>query len=272
MDALLQNYEFMKKISEIQPDTVAKYAHATPYPHMVFDDFFPAEVVEHLLTQFPRPDQVTWQVFDNNNEKKLAFRQAEALATPVREFLYFMNSHPILQFLEKLTGIEGLIPDPSFTGGGCHQIQRGGKLQVHVDFNKIQPTNLDRRLNLLVYLNKNWSSEYGGNFELWDASGKTSIKQVAPLFNRCVVFSTTDTSYHGHPHPLACPEGWTRKSIALYYYTNGRDDGQATGERSTVFLGDKERVRIGFKDTLRMLTPPLLWNLGQRLNQNKHRR
>ena len=153
-----------------------------------------------------------------------------------------MNSHPVLQFLEKLTGIGGLIPDPSFAGGGCHQIEPGGKLQVHVDFNKLQPANLDRRINLLIYLNKDWKEEYGGHFELWDAEGKACVKRVLPLFNRCVVFSTTQTSYHGHPHPLTCPEGWTRKSIALYYYTNGRDDGHASDGHSTVFLGHQQRA------------------------------
>ena len=266
MDQLLRDKVFMQSLTDVSANLTAEYAAAKPYPHVVMDNFFPVEVLERVLAHFPSPDQLKWQVFNNDYEKKLAFRQAEALATPVREFLYFMNSYPVLQFLEKLTGISGLIPDPSYTGGGCHQIQPGGKLQVHVDFNKLQPVNLDRRLNLLVYLNKNWAEEYGGNFELWDAEGKTSVKKVAPLFNRCVVFSTTDTSYHGHPHPLTCPDGWTRKSIALYYYTNGRDDGTAAGARSTVFVGHPESRR-GVKGVAKAITPPALWGLGQRVSR-----
>jgi hypothetical protein len=166
-----------------------------------------------------------------------------------------------------LTGITGLIPDPSFNGGGCHQIQRGGKLGVHVDFNKLKTVNLDRRLNLLVYLNKNWKDEYGGHFELWDAEGKSSLKKVAPLFNRCVIFSTTETSYHGHPHPLTCPEGSTRKSVALYYYTNGRDDGQTAKPHSTVFAGTEESKKkmLSVKNIFKEVTPPVLWRLGRRL-------
>jgi Rps23 Pro-64 3,4-dihydroxylase Tpa1-like proline 4-hydroxylase len=264
MDALFRDENLMRKLQEISLELISSYASASPYPHVVMDDFLPKEVLEQVLANFPKPGQVKWQTFDNNYEKKLAFRQAEALPTPVRELLYFMNSHPVLQFLEKLTGIGGLIPDPSFSGGGCHQIERGGKLQVHVDFNKLQPVNLDRRINLLIYLNKDWKEEYGGHFELWDAEGKTCVNRILPLFNRCVVFSTTETSYHGHPHPLTCPEGRTRKSIALYYYTNGRDDGQAKGEHSTVFLGGPARggSRTS-KNLLKYFAPPVLLDGGR---------
>ena len=120
MDALLHNYEFMKKLHNPSQDLATNYARAFPYPHAVFDDFFPVEILDQVLHQFPQPKQVKWQEFDNDNEKKLAFRQAELLPTPIREFLYFLNSYPVLQFLEKVTGIVGLIPDPSFSGGGCH--------------------------------------------------------------------------------------------------------------------------------------------------------
>jgi Rps23 Pro-64 3,4-dihydroxylase Tpa1-like proline 4-hydroxylase len=266
MDALLRNVEFMRELDRIPEELAASYAFAKPYPHIVMDDFLPPAVLERVLADFPAPGQVTWQKFDSDNEKKLAFRQAESLPTPIRELLYFFNSHPTLLFLERLTGINGLIPDPSFTGGGCHQIERGGKLQVHVDFNKLQPTNLDRRLNLLIYLNKDWREEYGGHFELWDAEGKGCVKKVLPIFNRCVVFSTTETSYHGHPHPLSCPENRTRKSIALYYYTNGREDGcQSAGDHSTVFLGDREnggKKRSPAK-LLKYLLPPVAVDIGK---------
>lgn len=254
MDALLHDREFMAKLQAVPPEVPVAYQTAKPFPHAIFDDFFPPAVLKEVLAHFPQPGQVKWQTFDNANEKKLAFRQAESLPTPVREFLYFLNAHPMLQWLESVTGIPALIPDPAFTGGGCHQIVPGGKLQVHVDFNKLMPANLDRRLNLLVYLNEDWREEYGGHFELWDAEGKTSVTKVLPLFNRCVVFSTTETSYHGHPHPLTCPPDRTRKSIATYLYTNGRPDGGAA-EHSTVFVGD-QAPRTSLKEWAKYLTPP----------------
>ena len=121
-----------------------------------------------------------------------------------------------------MTGIQSLIPDPSFQGGGLHQIVPGGKLGIHADFNKHSRFGLDRRLNLLLYLNKNWREEYGGHLELWDRDMTHCEAKVAPIFNRVMVFGTTDFTYHGHPDPLRCPEGMTRKSLALYYFSDGR--------------------------------------------------
>ena len=156
-----------------------------------------------------------------------------------------MNSALFISFLEKLTGIEGIIPDPYYRGGGIHQIEKGGKLDVHIDFNLHTKFKLDRRLNVILYLNKNWKEEYGGHFELWkgykDKKGQHIIEtcenKVLPIFNRFVVFNTSEKSYHGHPEPLQCPDGWTRKSIALYFYTNGRNDEfKDTPAHSTTFI------------------------------------
>jgi len=258
MDALLHNRDFMRKLQDVSPEVVTAYQNGKPYPHAIFDDFFPVEVLDEVLANFPKPGQVSWQVFDNNNEKKLAFRQAESLPTPIREFLYFLNAHPMLQFLEKVTSIPGLIPDPSFAGGGCHQIEPGGKLKVHVDFNKLTSVNLDRRLNLLVYLNKDWQEEYGGHFELWDAESKGCVTKVLPIFNRAVVFSTNETSYHGHPHPLTCPPDRTRKSIAIYLYTNGRPEHEKVAEHTTVFMDDEVKHSGGLKEWVKYVTPPFV--------------
>ena len=148
-----------------------------------------------------------------------------------------------LKFLEELTGITNLISDPSFRGGGLHSIYRGGKLGVHVDFNKHEQYGLDRRLNLLLYLNKDWREEYGGHIELWDREMKECVRSYLPKFNRVVIFTTTSASFHGHPEPLSCPEHMNRKSMALYYYTNGRPEEGIEECHSTVFkLRPDEKV------------------------------
>ena len=146
-----------------------------------------------------------------------------------------MNSAPVLRFLQELTGIVGLIPDPWYGGAGPHQIEPGGFLKVHVDFNLHPLLELDRRLNLLVYLNKDWREEYGGHLELWNRDVSRCEKKVLPVFNRTVVFSTTDFSFHGHPEPLACPEGRTRKSVSFYYYSNGRPEEERSAPHDTIF-------------------------------------
>ena len=154
-------------------------------------------------------------------EIKLQTKHERFIPLFTRQFLYALNSASFLKFLEELTGIDGLLGDPQFEGGGLHQIPAGGKLAIHVDFNRHSYYGLDRRLNLLVYLNKNWKEEYGGHFELWDRDMKQMMTKVAPLFNRIVIFTTSHISFHGHPDPLNCPSNVTRKSLALYYYTVG---------------------------------------------------
>jgi Rps23 Pro-64 3,4-dihydroxylase Tpa1-like proline 4-hydroxylase len=195
------------------------YSGASPFPHIVLDDFLDEAFAEAFLTSFPPKE--AYSVFRTNANAylKRGYRPDDLGNNPCRQYLYQFNSAPLLQFLEALTGIRGLIPDPYFHGGGLHEIDRGGRLGVHADFNLYAPLNLVRRINLIVYLNKDWRREYGGHLELWDQSMSRCVVSVAPLFNRCVVFNTDKSTFHGHPEPLACPERLSRRSIAVYYYT-----------------------------------------------------
>ncbi|HEY1890240.1 MAG TPA: 2OG-Fe(II) oxygenase [Steroidobacteraceae bacterium] len=239
------------------------YSAAKPYPHVVFDDFFDPALVEEVLAEFPRPRDIEWRKFDNEREIKLMSAKEASFGPATRLLFYHLNSATFLDFLSGVTGIANLIPDPGFDGGGLHQIVRGGKLGVHADFNKHGLYDLDRRLNLLLYLNKDWKAEYGGNLELWDRGMTRCEAKVAPLFNRVMVFGTTDFTYHGHPEPLQCPENMTRKSMALYYFSNGRPAEEISGEHSTLF---RERREGEFKLTARQriaavardFVPPIL--------------
>ena len=214
-----------------------RYAAAEPFPHIVLDGLFDDEALDAVLREFPGPDGMKWRQFDSPLEKKLGYyHETSNISKTVREFLNDMNSFEMLLWLEALTGIEGLIPDPYFGGGGLHQIEPGGFLKVHADFNVHPKLKLDRRLNMLIYLNKEWREEYGGQLELWDRDGKTCRKKILPTFNRTVVFSTTDTSFHGHPHPLKSPPGITRKSVSLYYYTAGRPADERSVAHDTLFI------------------------------------
>ena len=252
------------------------YKQAKPFPHIVIDNLFDPTVLDELLDDFPGVEDDFWDSFNNQKEVKLASKSELNFPPRIRGFLDKLNSANFLRLLEKLTGIEGLVPDPYYYGGGLHQIERGGKLGIHADFNRHISFKLDRRLNLLVYLNKNWKEEYGGSLELWNKSMTKCEDKVLPVFNRCVVFSTTDTSYHGHPDPLTCPEGWTRKSLALYYYSNGRPAHEQSGSHVTLFRsrpGEElpadakpkrtfrqflKRVRMVVRHNLLLICPPIL--------------
>lgn len=229
------NWLPVARLRELAPTLRQSYMTAQPYPHAVIDGLFDPDLLRMLVKKFPDPKQIKWQKFDDEQQVKLASSAVETFDPICRLFLYHLNSAPFLDFLSEVTGIPGLIADSYFVGGGMHQIERGGKLAIHADFNKHPVTNLDRRLNVLLYLNENWQEEYGGHFELWDQSMRHRVKSVAPLFNRLVIFSTTDYSFHGHPDPLNCPPDVTRKSFAMYYYSNGRPLAEISGKHTTQF-------------------------------------
>lgn len=215
----------------------SQYLAADPFPHIILDGLFDEVDLEGVLSDFPTPEAMRWARFDNPLEKKLGFfYEWSAVTDRVRRFLDALNGFETLLFLEALTGIEGLIPDPYFGGGGLHQIEPGGFLKVHADFNVHPKLKLDRRLNMLVYLNKQWHEDYGGHLELWDPVTRSPRQRILPVFNRTVIFSTTDTSFHGHPHPLTSPPGLTRKSVSLYYYTAGRPEAEHTSPHDTLFI------------------------------------
>lgn len=204
------------------------YTTNPPFPNIYFDNFFNPEYLDKVLAEFPdiekQKDRIYYQ---NPNEDKLATKGEYTFGPYTRKLVHFLNSQPFLEFLQDLTGIkEALVPDPYFEGGGFHQIKPGGFLKLHVDFHKHRRMNLDRRLNILIYLNKDWKEEYGGHFELWEKDMSKSVVRIAPLYNRLAMFSTTGSSWHGHPDPLTCPEDRSRKSLALYYYSNGRPESE----------------------------------------------
>ena len=213
----------------------SSYLSAEPFPHIVLDGLFADQALDSVLEEFPRPAEIDWAVFDNPQERKLGYRRTAELGGSLAAFMQAMSAPPVLQFLEALTAIEGLIPDPYFGGGGPHQILAGGFLKIHADFNWHPKLRLDRRLNVLVYLNRDWREEYGGHLELWDREMSAAVARILPVFNRTVVFSTTDTSYHGHPQPLSCPPDMSRKSVSFYYYTNGRPDEERSAPHDTIF-------------------------------------
>lgn len=260
--------ENLKSLAEENADA---YKSASPFPHIVFDDLFPEELLDHVIEEFPDENDSTWKKFNNDKEVKLASQGDEVLGPYTRAFINNLNSGTFINFLEELTGIKGLIPDPQLVGAGMHRIMPGGKLGIHADFNKHNSMNLDRRLNVLVYLNKDWDESYGGHFELWNHEMTEAVVKVLPVFNRMAMFTTTSTSWHGHPNPLTCPEDRSRRSIALYYYTVGRPEDEVHDSHSTLFQerpGEKFRndIPVGsrVKESIKDFIPPIFLKLKNR--------
>jgi hypothetical protein len=219
-----------------------QYSSAQPFPHVVIDGLVPDGVLDSVVDEFPAPTE-RWRHFDDENQRKYGGGVLELdLGPTIRNVMAEFNSSAFVDFLQILTAIEEpLIPDPHFRGGGLHQIEPGGYLEVHADFNRHPTFELDRRVNVLLYLNRDWRPQWGGQLELWDQSMSRAERRIEPVFNRMVVFSITDTAFHGHPDALRSPTGRPRRSLAFYYYSNGRPATERSEEHSTLFQGTRSK-------------------------------
>ena len=185
--------------------------YTEPFTYWVIKNYFPNILVKQAA-KFPQIDDFN-SVFNNEKEKKFGLNKPEKMTDAQRQIINHMNNSEFLEFLYKTTGFK-VIPDHDLLGAGLHAIPKDGVLKIHIDFNKHPKNGYRRKLNVLLYLNENWKEEWEGNLEL---HGDT-IARIKPELNTMVIFETNETSWHGHPIPLACPEGTYRKSIALYYY------------------------------------------------------
>ena len=234
-----------------------KFKSARPFRHIIIDNALPEEKLNAVIDEFPERNSSIWKEFNHEHSRKLQSKSDAQFPCKTRQLLDELNSSRFLHFLEELTSIKGLIPDPYYEGAGLHNIERGGKLGIHADFNYYEKLGLCRQLNLLLYLNKDWNEEYGGNLELWD-EGMTECKEkILPIFNRMVIFKTDDTSFHGHPDPLTPPVGISRKSIALYYYTVCDND--QVNKHSTLYKDrPRDKLKARLSKIVRLLTPPVI--------------
>ena len=241
----------------------AEYQSGEPYHHICLDGFLPEEVIykvrEDIATIEAEKNEAS---FANARENLKSSYIPERLPTYSRNLFYAFNSRPFIQFLEKMTGIRGLIPDPYFQGAGIHRTLNGGHLDIHADFNLNGPMQVERRLNVLIYLNDPWEEEWGGCFEIWDNDMTKQVKKFAPTFNRMVCFSTGSNTWHGNPEPVNHPEGKPRESIALYYYT--ATWGPHRKSHSTLFKprpdsSDEADVRYKRHDALQEILPPIVF-------------
>lgn len=193
-----------------------------PYQHIVLDDVFEAEFVRAISESFPSLEDPSWQ---HSNDKGIEIKSRSNWSSDfdipdgILPIIRVFNSSFILDAMSKKLSIPKLIPDPYFTGGGLNVTEKGGLLDVHVDGNYHDATGLNRRVNLLLYLNEGWEEGWGGQFGIYTDEGNTLVKKIPPLFNRCVIFDTHDKSYHGLPDAINFPQDKPRKSIILYYYT-----------------------------------------------------
>jgi len=250
----------------------AEYQNAAPFPHIVLEDFLDTDVLRGIVEQFP--DREGRDYFDRPQERlKYQFDPNTVDSFKVRNLLAELNGEPFLAFLSAMTGIRGLISDPYYSGGGLHETLSGGHLSIHADFNLHEKMKIERRLNLLVYLNEDWPEDYGGQLELWDKKMRGAARSVLPVMGRAVVFNTTLQSFHGQPDPVKCPPDRSRRSIATYYYTAYPVE-SAIKARTTTFQTrpqseDKTDWAMRYNHFVGDWVPPRLQGFARRLTRRK---
>jgi hypothetical protein len=217
------------------PALARQYRDNRPYPHILLQDFLEPEIALAMAKEFPRPASDAWTQYKHANENKLGMPKRELFPTTLGIVTDELNSPQFVAWVSELTGIPNLIADPMLEGGGLHQSGPGGYLNVHTDFSMHHfHTTWHRRVNLILYLNPGWQEEWGGAIELWERRMVRCGAKYPPLLNHALIFTTDDRSLHGFPDPLTCPEGLSRKSLALYYYTV-EPDRKFTGHSTDYF-------------------------------------
>lgn len=247
-------------LGRIDPEA---FARATPFAHAVVDDLLPPDVADALAAEFDAAGP-SWKSYHHVNEKKLVASDVGTMGQTARSVVTMLHDTVFVAALEAIVGVDGLRSDPELDGAGLQQTRAGGFLNVHLDhLSHAKRRTWSRQVNLILFVNRDWDPAWGGALELWDASVARCERAIAPAFNRCVVFRTSERSFHGVV-PVSCPLDRARRSLALYYY---RDEGRPLALRPTHYVprpGDgplrrvlihADRLALGVYSALKRYTP-----------------
>ena len=213
---------FQKALAQLQQQAgVLHHAYITakPYPHLVIDDLFAPEILDRLVAEFPKTEERDWLIWDTQHELKTTSKGIDELSLFTQIFCLWLNSQEVIKTIEQITSLDNLVGDPLFHGAGLHEMYRGGWLEMHADYTKHFSLPLMRKLNILIYLNRDWNVSWGGDLAMQNPGDRQSQISYPPLFNRTIIFPTTNKTFHGVPQPLACPINRSRQLLSIYYWS-----------------------------------------------------
>ena len=268
--------------SQINPDVLARqdelavrFRPRDPFRHVVIENFFRDEYARQILAQFPPFERGNARNEAGELGNKSTVEKIRGLGAAYAALDDLVQSREFLDLIGRITGIDDLLYDPWYFGGGTHENRNGQDLDAHVDFNRHPANRWHRRLNLIIYFNHEWNDAYGGSLQLHSdpRSADDRIITITPKFNRAVIFETTETSWHGFPR-IALPtdkQALTRKSVALYFYTKDRPVEETAGTHSTIYVDAPLPARIQAGHTLEEADIDELRALIERRDQHNQR-
>jgi Rps23 Pro-64 3,4-dihydroxylase Tpa1-like proline 4-hydroxylase len=257
-------FNFRNYSDEYVERQASEFKQAKPFPHIVLEDFLNLKP-DDMAGVYPGPDWAHWNKRNDYYQfGKMYCRDTDIIPPLISSMFYELSSPPFLRFLESVTGIDGIIPDPYYEGGGLHCTGPEGILAPHTDFHYYDRLKLFRRLNLLLYLNPVWDESFGGCLELWKKGAKNPARLIVPKWGTCVIFQTDDHSVHGFSTPVK--EGHWRCSIALYYY-NSQETARFSGD---AFVYWQQHGKQSGMNRLRLCWSRLLTRAAHRLSHIAH--
>ena len=197
-------------------DLSLKFKRGKPFENIVIDNFFNLDFIKKVEEEFP-DNYDNWYKYDNPLEKKYAFDNINKLKPNLQSIFYLLSIPEVVSLFKKISGIDNLEYDDYLHGAGIHAHPKDGKLAIHLDYEKHPLSGKERRLNLILYLNREWKDEWYGGTELWNEEVSKCITKSNIKFNSCLIFKTNDISWHGLPEPINCPDNVFRKTLAYYY-------------------------------------------------------
>ncbi|MFL6602648.1 MAG: 2OG-Fe(II) oxygenase [Steroidobacteraceae bacterium] len=251
-----------KRLEELR----TAYSTALPFPHIVIDELFSPDILDPVLAEMAAMANKQWLLVDTaSHERMRRMRSGVELGPAGAQLVSVLHSASFLYLLSEITGVWQLLPDPYLQGAGYAQMQRGDFFNVHSDRNIAYETGLNRRLAMIVFLNKAWEPSYNGKLELWNHEATRCDVAIEPLYNRTVIFEVANPNYHGVPAPIACPAERSRQSFIVYYHTVGIDGKLAVTPHSSIFAPNFYRETRTLKSFARELTPPVLLKAAKKL-------
>lgn len=248
----------LDQLMELAGERATAYQAGDPFPHGVFDGVFDPDLLRQVAAELPSHAEDGWTTWDTVDEWKHVFDQPEHFGPAARRLAEELNSSEFVRFLERLTGIDALVPDPHLTAAGYFDVERGGFLNVHIDFARNPKLGLARRVNVLVYLNENWDPSWGGSLELWRTLDDGPVVEIVPELNRMAIF-TTPNAPHGHPKPITCPPGRSRQCFSAYYFTSPDREDSPSETHGVLWSTAKATTTAGRVASLgKHLAPPIL--------------
>lgn len=200
-------------------DYAIDYAHGSPVPWIFFDNFLPTPVLKKVQKEVNNIPQHLWSNFTRNGSMMMECNNLK-FSPFIRELVMNLNSSEFLLWLESITGIKRLIPDPHLIGAGMMRCGTGHSLQLHTDFNWNEQLHLNRALSLILYISKDWQESWGGGLEFWNFEKTKCLHTISPNPNRLLIWNYDERLIHGHPTPINCPEDEFRDGLRLFYFTS----------------------------------------------------